>query len=94
MAYSHAFTPNLPSHNHEASTKTSICKDKALAGVAQRTGHRPANLRVAGWISSWGTSLGCGQSPQLGACEKYVHVSLPLFLPSLLSKIYINTIFF
>ena len=35
----------------------------ALAGVAQRIEHRPANQRVAGSIPSQGTCLGCRPGP-------------------------------
>ena len=54
----------------------------ALAGVAQRIEHLPANHRVMGLILSQGTCLGCGPGPQLGALERQPHIDvlLPLFL--------------
>ena len=54
----------------------------ALAGVAQWTGHGPANQRFASLIPSQGTCLGCGPGPQLGAHKRqpHINVSLPLFL--------------
>ena len=54
----------------------------ALAGVAQWIELWPANKKVAGWIPSQGTCLGCGPGPQKGVCERQPHidVSLPLFL--------------
>ena len=39
-------------------------KVTALAGMAQWIEHWPTNQRVAGWIPSQGTHLGCGQGPQ------------------------------
>ena len=36
----------------------------ALAGVAQWIERGPANQRVAGWIPSQGTCLGCRPGPQ------------------------------
>ena len=55
----------------------------ALAAVAQWIECQPANQKVAGWIPSPGTSLGCGPGPQEETCERQPHidVSLPLFLP-------------
>ena len=38
----------------------------ALAGVAQWTECRPTNQRVAGWIPSQGTCLGCRPVPNRG----------------------------
>ena len=60
----------------------------ALAGVALWIECRPVNWKVAGSIPSQGTRLGCGPGPQWGAHEKqpYTDVSLPLSLPSPLSK--------
>ena len=54
----------------------------ALAGVVQWIERWPANQRVAGWIPSQGTCLGCRPGPQWGARERQPHpdVSLPLFL--------------
>ena len=56
--------------------------DLAQAGVAQWIERGPVNQRVTGSIPSWGTCLGCGPGPQLGAYERRPHigVSLPLFL--------------
>ena len=56
--------------------------DVALAGVAQRIECQTASQRVACSIPTQGTCLGCGQVPQLGACERQPHtdVSLLLFL--------------
>ena len=49
----------------------------ALAGVAQWTERRPVNQKVTGSIPSWGTCLGCGPGPRLGACgRKPIDVSL------------------
>ena len=42
----------------------------ALAGVAQGIQCQPANQKVAHSIPGQGTWLGCGQGPQLGACER------------------------
>ena len=36
----------------------------ALAGVAEWIEYRPVNQKVASWIPSWGTCLGCGPDPQ------------------------------
>ena len=36
----------------------------SLAGVAQWIEHQPVNQRVAGWIPSQGTCLGCRPGPQ------------------------------
>ena len=48
-----------------------------LAGVAQWIECWPANQKVAGWIPSQGTCLGCRPGPQLGACERQpIEVSL------------------
>ena len=48
-------------------TNNPILKNgQRLAGEAQWIEHRPANQRVAGWIPSQGTSLGCRPGPQLG----------------------------
>ena len=48
-----------------------------LAGVAQWIECQPENRRVAGWIPSQGTYLGCQPGPQLGACERQsIDVSL------------------
>ena len=60
----------------------------ALAGVAQWIKCQSANQKVASSIPSQGTSLGCGPGAQLGVLERRSHidVSLPLSLPSLLSK--------
>ena len=51
----------------------------ALAGVAQWIERWPVNERVAGWIPSQGTCLGCGPGPQH---ERQIHtdVSLPRLL--------------
>ena len=54
--------------------------------VAQWVGHCPANRKIAGSVSSQGTSLGCRFNPQLGACERQLNdVSLAhqCFSPSL-----------
>ena len=58
--------------------------DSALAGVAQRTECQPVNQRVTGSILGQGTCLGCGLSPQEGACKRQpqTDVFLPPF-PSL-----------
>ena len=55
---------------------------RALAGVAQWTDCCPVNQRVAGWIPSQGTCLGCWTGPQPGAHKRQPHidVSLPLLL--------------
>ena len=60
----------------------------ALAGVAQWVECQPANQGVAGSIPSQGTCPGCGPGPWWGVHEGQPHsdVSLPLSLPSLLSK--------
>ena len=42
----------------------------ALAGVAECIERPPANQKVAGWIPTQGTCLGCEPGPQLGACER------------------------
>ena len=66
---------------------------KALAGIPQCIEHGPVNWRVTGSIPSWG--LGCRLGPQWGAWERQPHidVSLPLSLPSPLSKNkYINNL--
>ena len=57
--------------------------NQALAGVAQCIACWPGNQRAAGSIPSYGTYLGGGPGPQLGAHERqpYIGVSLPLFLP-------------
>ena len=67
--------------------------DLALVGLAQWTGRRPENLKVAGLSASQGTCLGCRLGPQLGAYERQlIDVSLPL-PPSPLSLKIINKIF-
>ena len=55
----------------------------ALAGVAQWIECQPLNQRVANWIPSQGTSLGCRPGPQLGAHkgQPHIDVSLHFFLP-------------
>ena len=59
----------------------------ALAGVTQWTEHWPVNQRVAGWIPSQGTCLGCGARSSAGNKRQpsdvslHVNVSLPSFLP-------------
>ena len=60
----------------------------ALAGVAQWIEDQPVSRRVAGSIPTQGTCLGCRPGPQLGAHKRQPHigVSLPLSLPSPLSK--------
>ena len=61
----------------------------ALAGVAQWIEQWPANQRVAGWIPSQGTCLGCRPGPHReGGHEREPHidVSFPLS-PSLSLKI-------
>ena len=57
-------------------------KSFALAGVAQWTKCQPVNQKVASWIPSQDTCLGCGPGPQWGVYERQTHtdVSLPLFL--------------
>ena len=54
--------------------------------MAQWIECRPVNQRVAGSVPSQGTCLGCGPSPQLGALERHIDVSLPLSPSLLLSK--------
>ena len=55
----------------------------ALAGVTQWVAHLTANQRVAGSIPSQGICLGCGPRPQLGACERQLHIDASLlFLPA------------
>ena len=60
----------------------------ALAGVAQWVERWPANQRVASWIPSQGTCLGCVRSPAGGMRGNLlmylscINVSLFLFLPS------------
>ena len=58
-----------------------------MAGVAQWIAHWPSNQRVAGSIPSWHMP-GSGPGPQLRVYKRQPHidVSLPLFLPSPLSK--------
>ena len=46
-----------PEWNEETNQKNS------LAGVAQWIEHQPVNQRVAGWIPSQGTCLGCRPGP-------------------------------
>ena len=60
-----------------------------LAGVDEWTEHWPGNRKVTGLISSQGTWLGCGPGPHLGAArdnQSHIGVSLPLSIPSPLSK--------
>ena len=61
-----------------------------MAGVAQWIEHWPANQRVAGSITSQGTSLGCCQAPSRG-CARGKHtlmfLSLSFSFPSLSLKI-------
>ena len=61
---------------------------RALAGVAQWMGHRPANQKVAGLTPSQGTCLVVGQVPTRGCerCNRMMFLSLSLPLPSPLSK--------
>ena len=65
-------------------------KKKALAGVVHWVGCQIVNQKIASSIPSWGTCLGCGLGPWLGACERQptdvslINVSLPLFLPPFL----------
>ena len=55
--------------------------------MAQWIERQAANQKVAGLVPSQDTCLGCGLGPQLGGCEwQPIDVSLPLFLPSPLSK--------
>ena len=58
----------------------------APAGVAQWIECWPVNQRVACSILSQGTCLGCRPGPQLGVCERQLHIDVSLFLPSPLSK--------
>ena len=62
--------------------------NSALVGVAQWIECWPVNQRVASSIPSQGPCLGFGPCPQLGVCKRQPHidVSLPLLLPSSLSK--------
>ena len=62
--------------------------NRALASVAQWIEHQPTNQRVTGSIPSQGTGLGCSPGPLWGVRERQPHidVSLPLFVPSPLSK--------
>ena len=55
----------------------------ALAGVAQWTECWPANQRVAGFIPSQGTRLGCGPGPHSGVHKRQPHIdaSPPLLSP-------------
>ena len=66
----------------------SVKQNPAVAGVAQCIECLPVNQRVTALIPSQGTCLGCRPGPWLGACERQPHtdVSLPLCLPSPLSK--------
>ena len=60
-----------------------------LAGVAQRTEHRPVNQRVTSSIPSQGTCLGCGLGPSRGnrrGNQTLMFLSLSFYLPSPLSK--------
>ena len=54
-----------------------------LASVAQWIECQSANWKVTSSIPCQGTCQGCGPGPQLGACERQLHidVSLLLFLP-------------
>ena len=50
---------------------------QALMGVAQWTGHCPANQKVASLIPSQGTCLGCGLVSGCGTCDRQpISVSL------------------
>ena len=53
-----------------------IIKITALAGVTQWTECQPTNKRVAGWIPSQGTFLGC----QPGPCWRYARGSQLMYL--------------
>ena len=62
---------------------------KALAGVAQWIECRPVNQRVAGWIPSQGTCLGCGLGPSGGHLtgnHTLIFLSLSFSFPSPVSK--------
>ena len=63
-------------------------KNAALAGVAQWFECWTLKERVASSIPSQSTSLGCSPGPQQGEHDRQPHidVSLPLSLPSPLSK--------
>ena len=58
----------------------------ALSGVAQWIEHQTVKQRVAGWIPSQGTCLGCGPGPQKGAHVRGNHTLMFPSLPSPLSK--------
>ena len=63
----------------------------ALAGVAQRIEHQPANQRVTSWIPSQGACLGCepGQVPSGGHVRgnhTLMFLSLSFSFPSPISK--------
>ena len=53
--------------------------ERGLTGVAQWVGHCPADKKVASSIPGQGTGLGCRRVRQP------IGVSLPLFLPTVLS---------
>ena len=59
-----------------------------LAGVAQWIEYWPVNQKITGLVPGQGTCLGCRPGPHWGVCERQPHidVSLPLSLPSHLSK--------
>ena len=67
----------------------------ALTGVAHWVRHHPANQRVFSLIPRQGPCLGCRPGPHLGGVQQatngnfsctLIFISLPFFLPSLLSK--------
>ena len=63
-----------------------IKKNVALTGVAQWIECQPVNRKVASWIPSRGTCLGCRPDPHLGEWERQlIAVSLPFSLLSTLS---------
>ena len=56
---------SIPSSQFCFHPRTSLKKVlRSLADIAQWIEHGPVNQRVAGWIPSQGTCLGCGPGPQ------------------------------
>ena len=60
--------------------------ETALASVAQWVECGPENQKVISLILSQGTCLGCGPGGNQPMYLSHIDVSLPVFLPSLLSK--------
>ena len=60
--------------------RSSIIIHQALAGVAQRIEHWPANQKASSSIPSQGTCLGCQPDPQWEVHKRQPHIDVSLLL--------------